>query len=146
MNNHISDDDRPVYMGESDPTLPCKLCGEDSTACYEYTLIHRQAQVCSKCASIVANTFSMKHSGEYLTWPNEVRESEERQRKTISTKVRKLIFERDAYRCVKCSSHINLCLDHIFPHSLGGSDEPENLQTLCWVCNNRKRDKIEVAA
>jgi len=33
-------------------------------------------------------------------------------------------------------------IDHIHPLSKGGSDELENKQALCQVCNNKKSDKI----
>lgn len=66
-----------------------------------------------------------------------------RSRGRIPNKVRKLVFERDAYRCVKCTDHVDLQIDHVFPHSKGGSDDPENLQTLCGVCNRLKKDKVE---
>jgi hypothetical protein len=64
----------------------------------------------------------------------------------IPTKVKKFVFERDAYRCVKCQSYKDLCVDHIYPYSLGGTNEPDNLQILCWPCNSKKGTKIEVAA
>jgi len=67
-------------------------------------------------------------------------------RKRIPNTVKTLVFERDAYRCVKCTSYKNLCIDHVYPLSLGGSNEPENLQTLCWKCNSKKSNKVEVAA
>ena len=128
-------------------TLPCVMCGDETTACIEYSLIHEHAQVCYKCADIVVNAFFMKHSGEYFSWPNERHQDDRyRPRKKISATVRTLVMERDKYRCVKCESHIELQLDHVFPHSKGGSDDPENLQTLCGVCNRLKKDKIEVAA
>jgi 5-methylcytosine-specific restriction endonuclease McrA len=44
---------------------------------------------------------------------------------------------------VKCASYKRLCIDHKYPYSLGGSDEPDNLQTLCWECNSKKSNKIE---
>jgi diadenosine tetraphosphate (Ap4A) HIT family hydrolase len=31
-----------------------------------------------------------------------------------------------------------LDVDHILPKSKGGSDAPENLQALCWLCNTNK--------
>ena len=65
-------------------------------------------------------------------------------RRKIDQKVRTMVFERDAYRCVKCGSYKQLCIDHRFPYSLGGSNEPDNLQTLCWTCNSKKGNKIEV--
>jgi hypothetical protein len=67
-------------------------------------------------------------------------------RRRISNKVKKLVFERDAYRCVKCQSYKDLCVDHIYPYSLGGTNEPHNLQILCWNCNSKKGTKVEVMA
>lgn len=64
-------------------------------------------------------------------------------KRDLSKSRKKEVLERDAYRCVKCGSHINLCVDHIHPWSLGGSNEPENLQTLCWICNSKKSNKVE---
>lgn len=125
-------------------TLPCRMCGKESIDCIEYSSFHKEAQVCNWCANVVANVFSMKHSGQYLTWPNEPLTSKYRSRKRISAKTRKFVFERDSYRCVKCSSFVDLQIDHIYPHILGGSDELDNLQTLCQSCNRIKKAKVEV--
>lgn len=65
-------------------------------------------------------------------------------RPRIPANIRRMVFERDAYRCVKCSSYTRLCVDHRHPFSLGGSSEPDNLQTLCWDCNSKKGNKLEV--
>lgn len=64
-------------------------------------------------------------------------------RAKIPASVRRSIFERDEYRCRHCGGYIDLSLDHIVPWSKGGSDEPDNLQTLCRSCNSRKRDRFE---
>lgn len=64
--------------------------------------------------------------------------------KKITTRIRRLVFERDAYRCVRCDTHFNLCVDHKYPWSKGGSDDLDNLQTLCRACNSKKRNKVEV--
>ena len=56
----------------------------------------------------------------------------------ISRVIRKTVFERDAYRCVFCNSHIDLSVDHIKPESKGGTLAFENLQTLCRPCNSSK--------
>jgi hypothetical protein len=32
--------------------------------------------------------------------------------------------------------------DHIIPKALGGADSQENLQCMCWRCNNKKGCKI----
>lgn len=59
----------------------------------------------------------------------------------LSTSKRKRIMERDAYRCQNCGAHRNLSIDHIVPRSAGGSNEDDNLQTLCVPCNVAKGAK-----
>lgn len=49
------------------------------------------------------------------------------------------VFRRDGLVCKNCGSNQRLTVDHIIPESKGGSDDPENLQTLCSPCNSRKR-------
>lgn len=61
-----------------------------------------------------------------------------RARQPIPGHIRKAVFERDAYRCVVCGSWEDLTLDHIHPHSLGGPDTIENLQTMCRSHNSSK--------
>jgi 5-methylcytosine-specific restriction endonuclease McrA len=34
--------------------------------------------------------------------------------------------------------------DHIYPKSLGGANEQSNYQTMCTVCNSKKKNKIEI--
>lgn len=68
-----------------------------------------------------------------------------KKRKGISPKLRYLVLRRDNHRCVKCgaepSESVRLEVDHIIPHSLGGSDNPNNLQTLCNRCNVGKGNR-----
>ena len=56
----------------------------------------------------------------------------------INSSLRKLIFERDLYRCINCGTHKSLSVDHIIPVSKGGGNEIKNLQTLCTTCNSSK--------
>lgn len=67
-------------------------------------------------------------------------------RKGLSSKIRLLVLKRDKYSCVKCGScarDIPLEVDHIVPVSKGGSDELDNLQTLCFECNRGKGGDLE---
>ncbi|HII07587.1 MAG TPA: DEAD/DEAH box helicase family protein [Methanotrichaceae archaeon] len=48
------------------------------------------------------------------------------------------IKERDGYKCLCCGSTNRLQVDHIYPKYWGGSNNPENLQTMCGKCNGRK--------
>ena len=61
-----------------------------------------------------------------------------RRRERISDRIRGMVYDRDGHRCVECASDVDLSIDHIYPHSLGGADTPDNLQTLCMSCNNIK--------
>ena len=59
----------------------------------------------------------------------------------IGLKKRILVLERDNYTCRKCgrkASEGRLEVDHIVPVSKGGTDELNNLQTLCFECNRGK--------
>ncbi len=64
---------------------------------------------------------------------------------TISPKLRFEILERDGFRCQLCGTtaqhRSRLEIDHKIPKKLGGSDEPENLWTLCFSCNRGKGAK-----
>ena len=66
-------------------------------------------------------------------------------RKAISKSIRHEVFKRDNYRCVECNASkddgIVLHLDHIIPVAQGGSDELDNLQTLCQDCNLAKSNR-----
>lgn len=70
----------------------------------------------------------------------ELRQKQRNRRIPKST--RDYIFQRDNYTCQHCGSIDNLEIDHIFPFSRGGGNEPENLQLLCKTCNLRKGDSI----
>ncbi len=63
-------------------------------------------------------------------------------RAKIHPSIRALVYERDEYRCVECASTEDLTLDHIHPWSLGGSDSPANLRTLCRPCNSSKGARV----
>lgn len=64
------------------------------------------------------------------------------ERAAIPDRVRQSVYRRDGYRCVTCGTTERLSLDHIHPWSLGGSDEPSNLQTMCIPCNSRKGARV----
>lgn len=51
------------------------------------------------------------------------------------------IKARDNYMCRKCKSREQLTIDHIVPVDLGGTDDDDNLQTLCKGCNIMKTNK-----
>ena len=67
-------------------------------------------------------------------------------RRSISAKTRHLVLERDDFRCCDCgASPANgalLEVDHTIPVSKGGTNDLDNLRTLCSECNRGKSDRI----
>lgn len=63
---------------------------------------------------------------------------------SISHALRRVVFERDAYRCRSCTGYIDLTVDHIIPERHGGTHDLDNLQTLCRQCNSKKGAKVYV--
>lgn len=118
----------------------CPICGDGSqqaiSAMRDYSALVEGAGVCGDCAERVANAYAMKHSGRWLTWPNEP--APKPKKAVISALLRTQVFERDSYRCLRCGSHLALRADHITPESAGGEATLENLQTLCAPCNSWK--------
>lgn len=67
----------------------------------------------------------------------------ESQRKPISQRTRVLVLARDNHKCRMCgrnADEVPLEVDHIFPHAHGGTDDLDNLATLCRDCNRGKSD------
>lgn len=64
-----------------------------------------------------------------------------RKARKIPQKIKRQVYTRDGFCCQKCGSQKNLTLDHIFPFSKGGSNEPSNLQVLCKRCNFAKANQ-----
>ncbi len=45
------------------------------------------------------------------------------------------IRDRDGHACTRCGSTDRLKIHHITPVQHGGTDDPENLTTLCHACH-----------
>lgn len=67
-----------------------------------------------------------------------------RKRTHIPRGLRHEVFKHDNYTCVECGARkddgATLHVNHKIPVSKGGSDELDNLQTLCKECNLNKSD------
>ena len=70
---------------------------------------------------------------------------------TIPLNIRWAVQKRDHNRCVLCGAcpsndhSVELEIDHIIPVAKGGGNEMENLQTLCWKCNQGKKDRTDAS-
>lgn len=76
-----------------------------------------------------------------------------RVRRSIPNAVRYYVVLRDNGECqcieIECPDHSGQCMsaqdphiDHVVPHSRGGSDDADNLQVLCAACNSWKKDRL----
>ncbi|HOJ03308.1 MAG TPA: HNH endonuclease [Bacteroidota bacterium] len=59
---------------------------------------------------------------------------------------RRRLYERDQWECQYCGRNLrnsprDICLDHVLPLALGGSNAPENLVTSCKKCDKLKGDR-----
>lgn len=63
----------------------------------------------------------------------------------IRKEKRLAIYLRDGLACVWCGEGVEdgakLTLDHLTPHSKGGSHDPKNLITCCHVCNSSRGNR-----
>ena len=91
------------------------------------------------------NTQRKTQSSKQKTEKAEVRSLSKRKKQKrsryISASVRVSVLNRDGYRCVFCgrsAKQVELEVDHIIPFSQGGSNDLNNLQTLCFDCNRGK--------
>lgn len=71
--------------------------------------------------------------------------------KGVKLKNKLIVWERDGWECRYCSCAVvrvgpeqpesapnTATVDHVIPHSAGGSKSPGNLVTCCYSCNQAK--------
>ena len=51
-----------------------------------------------------------------------------------------VVFDFVCQICLQQKERLELTLEHIFPKSLGGSNEIENITITCKKCNSQKKD------
>lgn len=59
-----------------------------------------------------------------------------------SEEVKAQVKRRDGNRCLACGASKFLQVDHIVSWHEGGSNDIDNLQTICKVCNNKKDTRM----
>lgn len=62
----------------------------------------------------------------------------------ISGTLKYEVLKRAQFHCELCGISADvraLEVDHIVPRNQGGTDDPSNLQALCYSCNSMKRDR-----
>lgn len=59
-------------------------------------------------------------------------------RRHIPRTLRRMVFARDGDKCQVCGTDRRLTVDHLHPYIYGGTDDLDNLRTLCHSCNARR--------
>ena len=110
---------------------PCAWCGD--VFCSGATSVGTAPRYCSRACS--------RRSGR-----------RRRGRFQVPDRVRQAIYERDGWKCQLCGKRVGKkyhpsherapTLDHIIPQSVGGSDDPSNLQLAHRICNSIKNATV----
>lgn len=64
-------------------------------------------------------------------------------KKAARSQTRRIVWERDRYRCSYCSRPLHrasMTIDHQLAKAKGGSDDVDNYALSCKICNARKSD------
>lgn len=106
---------------------------------FEHDLRRILELMCSSWELAESSESCMKFSGvirdfRRFIWRNPTRVEWQR----LANILRPQVFERDEHRCVQCGSTDRLEVDHVVAIARGGSNDIENLQTLCLPCNRSK--------
>jgi 5-methylcytosine-specific restriction endonuclease McrA len=72
----------------------------------------------------------------------------EKNRATIPPSVRREVLARDGHRCrtAGCGSARFLDVHHVGPRVDGGTNDPDNLITLCAACHRMIHDRVDGGA
>lgn len=95
------------------------------------------------CCELIA----IYHEGKITRDQLLLKTSIKNERKPIPLNIRWAVLKRDNYSCKKCGrspgkdNTVELEIDHIIAISKNGSNDMDNLQTLCHECNQGKKDK-----
>lgn len=78
------------------------------------------------------------------------KQTPKKKKRSVSLRNRLIVLTRDNYKCAKCGAspknapNVLLHVDHVIPHSRGGSCHLDNLVTLCEKCNLGKGNRLEI--
>ena len=81
-----------------------------------------------------------------LQYKQEIKQTKKVRRMSLEDKAiaKELLYEEQAGICNGCDAYmrsVDLTIDHITPQAQDGDDDLDNLQLLCYRCNNWKRTK-----
>jgi len=138
----------------------CDICGKESDKVIELKINENDEGTCvcvfenRDCLRLAMNIlFEQNPNIEYL-WARSIEykpvakmiKNSIKQREPVGLSKRYAVMKRDGFQCVLCGAtgvDAKLEIDHIVPVTAYGSNDIDNLRTLCFKCNRGKRDQIE---
>lgn len=63
----------------------------------------------------------------------------------VNYTTRRKVLTRDGNQCIRCGATTHLTIDHVIPRAHGGTNQTENLQTLCRDCNTKKGSFLDLS-
>jgi len=100
----------------------CKCCGE-------WTIVrHRKEGYCVECQANKCN-MTFKSFNKFYRLP-------------AWRSLRKIIFAEKGRVCIYCGEEATH-IDHQIPLSKGGTNQTDNLEPVCGVCNVKKQNKTD---
>ena len=146
-----------VLAGYATPEMTENRAGKRIYAQYMPCL--QDGEVCNLCpllaGCLLDDCFEYRKESrrlEALANGRRRREATGNARVWIPKETRRAVFQRDRYKCQLCGVAVNtvkdgervkFVIDHVIPLSRGGHPTAlDNLQVLCYNCNQSKLDKL----
>lgn len=147
MSKSIGATTRPssgVFSFDLDDAVECESAAHDEVSRLAQELAIAAAPIArlgdGNCGAVIRTILEALTAQGLYTDPR-TKPKTPPKKQVIAQGLRTKVLERDAYRCVHCKTHVDLCVDHIKPESKGGVLQMPNLQTLCRSCNSIKGAK-----
>lgn len=155
---------------ENFPFSNCSKCDDSTFSLKRFNLSYTSIEVkCCTCGKLVWLKSDSDHSSKLkeinenlvtinstyyddpydisdldleITVKTIITEDNDTKRKSIPTKTKQEVWQRDEGKCVECGSNEKLEYDHIIPVSKGGANTVRNIQLLRENCNRTKSAKV----
>lgn len=67
-------------------------------------------------------------------------------RHAVRNGTRRQVFNKQNGKCSMCGdklSYLNFTVDHVIPISKGGKNTLDNMEAMCYMCNQMKNDYLK---
>lgn len=67
-------------------------------------------------------------------------------RHAVRKGMKRQVYNRQGGKCSMCGdkiNYLNITVDHVIPISKGGTNTLDNMEAMCYTCNQMKRDHMK---